>query len=109
MNINSGDTRLVLLCPAWEKYGTAKKVKPGTVILLSRADDMVPFGDREELVRISGRSAKALIEVDADHRLADWSRWQTCWRRANEVRPQKKSRKWTRRSSANLKETSTKP
>ena len=33
MNINSGDAKLVLLCPAWKKWGTAKTVKPGTVIL----------------------------------------------------------------------------
>ena len=31
MNINSGDARLVLLCPAWKKYGTVKTVKPGEV------------------------------------------------------------------------------
>ena len=29
MNIDSGDAKLVLLCPAWKKYGTAKTVKPG--------------------------------------------------------------------------------
>jgi alpha-beta hydrolase superfamily lysophospholipase len=29
MNINVGSTRLVLLCPAWKKWGTAKTVKPG--------------------------------------------------------------------------------
>ncbi len=50
MNINSGEARLVLLCPAWKKWGTAKTVKPGTVILHSRADDVVPFADSEELV-----------------------------------------------------------
>lgn len=71
MNINSGKTRLVLLCPAWKKYGTAKTVKPGTKILHSRADDVVPFADSEELVRISGLPALALIEVGTDHRLAD--------------------------------------
>lgn len=49
MNINSGDARLVLLCPAWKKWGTVKKAKPGTVILHSRADDVVPFADSEEL------------------------------------------------------------
>ena len=37
MNINSGDAKLVLLCPAWKKWGTAKTVKPGTVILHSRS------------------------------------------------------------------------
>src|ERR1022692_4532100 len=54
MNINSGDTRLVLLCPAWKKWGTARTVKPGTLILHSRADDVIPFADSEELVRSSG-------------------------------------------------------
>src|SRR4051812_15074547 len=28
MNINSGEARLVLLCPAWRKYGTPRTVKP---------------------------------------------------------------------------------
>lgn len=71
MNIVSGDARLVLLCPAWRKYGPAKAVKPGTVILHSRADDVVPFADSEELVRTSGPPSPVLIEVGTDHRLAD--------------------------------------
>jgi len=71
MNINSDDARLVLLCPAWKKYGTASRVKPGTVVLHSRADDVVPFADSEELVMNSGLPASALIEVGNDHRLAD--------------------------------------
>jgi hypothetical protein len=71
MNIESGDARLVLLCTAWKKYGTAKTAKPGTVILHSRADDVIPFGDSEELVRNSGLPASALIEVGSDHRLSD--------------------------------------
>jgi hypothetical protein len=68
MNINSSDARLILLCPAWKKWGTAKTVRPSTVILHSRADDVVPFADSEELAKISGA---ALIEVGSDHRLAD--------------------------------------
>jgi alpha-beta hydrolase superfamily lysophospholipase len=71
MNINRGDAKLVLLCPAWRKYGTARTVKPETVILHSRADDVVPFADSEELVRNSGLPAAALVEVGTDHRLAD--------------------------------------
>ena len=70
-NIDSGEAKLVLLCPAWRKYGTARTVKPGTVILHSRADDVVPFGDSEELVSNSGLPASVLIEVGDDHRLAD--------------------------------------
>ena len=71
MPLNSADTPLVLLCPAWKKWGTARTVKPGTVILHSRADDVVPFADSEELVKNSGLPASALIEVGSDHRLAD--------------------------------------
>jgi hypothetical protein len=68
MNIDSGDARLVLLCPAWRKYGCARTVKPDTVILHSRADDVVPFADSEELAKTSGAT---LIEVGTDHRLAE--------------------------------------
>lgn len=71
MNINSGDAKLVLLCPAWKKYGTAKTVGPDTVILHSRADDVVPFDESVELVRNSGLPEYTLVEVGTDHRLAD--------------------------------------
>src|SRR5947209_20512560 len=69
MNLDHGDIPLVLLCPAWKRYGTAKTVKPATVILRSRADDVVPFANSEELVRSSGLPSTALIEVGNDHRL----------------------------------------
>ena len=71
MNINSGEAKLVLLCPAWAKWGTVKTVKPGTLILHSRADDVIPFAHSQELVRNSGLLASALVEVGTDHRLAD--------------------------------------
>jgi hypothetical protein len=68
MNIETGDTPLVLLCPAWKRWGTAKTVKKNTTILHSRADDVVPFGESKEL---ASRSGAVLIEVGDDHRLAD--------------------------------------
>lgn len=71
MNIDSGATPLVLLCPAWKKWGSAKTVKANTTILHSRADDAVPFENSVELVKHSGLSDSALIEVGNDHRLAD--------------------------------------
>jgi hypothetical protein len=46
-------------------------VKPGTVILHSRADSIVPFYHSEELLRNSGLPDDALIETGSDHRLAD--------------------------------------
>ena len=71
MRSDSGAAKLVLLCPSWKKFGTARTLKPGSVTLHSRADDVVPFADSEELVRCSGLPASALIEVGKDHRLAD--------------------------------------
>jgi hypothetical protein len=71
MNIKSGSAKLVLLCPAWKNWGVVKTVKPGTVILHSRADDVIPFADSEELVQNSKLPVSALIEVGSDHRLAD--------------------------------------
>ena len=68
MNINSGKAKLILLCPAWKRWGKVRTVKPGAVILHSRADDIVPFADSEELARTSEAT---LIEVGTDHRLAD--------------------------------------
>jgi len=71
MNMSAGDARMVLLCPAWKKYGSAKTVKLGTTILHSRADDVVPFADSWELAKNSGLPNLALLEVGGDHRLAD--------------------------------------
>ena len=71
ININSSDTPLVLLCPAWKRWGTARTVKKNTMILHSRADEVVPFADSEELVKNSRLPSSALIVVGSDHRLAD--------------------------------------
>jgi len=43
-------------------------VKPGTVILHSLDDDVLPFADSEELAE---DSRATLIEVGSDHRLAE--------------------------------------
>jgi hypothetical protein len=71
MNIESGDTPLLLLCPAWKNWGTATTVKPSTIILHSLQDDVIPFADSEELVANSGLPPETLLEVGQDHRLAD--------------------------------------
>ena len=77
MNLDSGSTPLVLLCPAWKRWGTAKTVKPGTVVLHSEADDVIPFAESRELVRVSGLPESALVVVGNDHRLADPKPLQT--------------------------------
>ena len=71
VNISSGEAKLVLLCPPWKKYGTARTIKADIVILHSKADEVVPFADSEELVRNSRLPAWTLIEIGSDHRLAD--------------------------------------
>ena len=71
MNIDSGNTPLVLLCPAWKRWGATTTVKPNTVILHSPADETIPFADSQELLRNSGLPESALIVVGMDHRLAD--------------------------------------
>ncbi len=71
LNIKAQNTPLVLLCPAWKNWGTVKKLKPNSLILHSRKDDVIPFADSEELVADSGLSQETLIEVGSDHRLAD--------------------------------------
>jgi alpha-beta hydrolase superfamily lysophospholipase len=71
MNLETGATPLVLLCPAWKRWGTVKTAKPGTVILHSEADEVIPFAESWELVQASRLPESALIVVGNDHRLAD--------------------------------------
>ncbi len=71
MNINTKGASLILLCPAWKKWGTAMTVQPGTIILHSEADDVVPLAHSRELVSRSALPATALVIVGNDHRLAD--------------------------------------
>jgi len=71
LNIKSGETPLVLLCPAWKNWGAANYLKPNGVILHSRHDDVIAYEDSEELIERSGLPSESLIEVGGDHRLAD--------------------------------------
>jgi hypothetical protein len=71
MNIKAGSAPLVLLRPVWKYWGTARTVKPGTIILHSKADDVVPFSDSVELLQNSGLSSESLVAVGAEHRLTD--------------------------------------
>jgi hypothetical protein len=69
MNIDSGVTPLVLLCPAWKRWGTATKVKPGTTIIHSDNDEMVPYSDSEELAHNSGLPDDSLWDAVSDYEL----------------------------------------
>jgi hypothetical protein len=71
MNIESGHTPLVLLCPAWKNWGQASRVKSTCCILHSRRDEVIPFADSLELATRSGLPTELLVEIGSDHRLAD--------------------------------------
>lgn len=71
MNLERAGTRLVLLCPAWKKWGDAKTVPADSILIHSRADEVIPFEHTLELARNSHLSETAIIEVGNDHRLAD--------------------------------------
>lgn len=71
MNLDSGLTPLVLLCPAWKRWGVGRTVKAETVILHSEADDVIPIAESRELVRASALPESSLVVVGTDHRLAD--------------------------------------
>ena len=76
-NMQSGQTPLVLLCPAWKNWGTVTNVKPNTIIIHSEADDVIPFADSVQLVKASVLPTENLIAVGNDHRLADAEPLQT--------------------------------
>jgi hypothetical protein len=71
MNMNSGETPLVLLAPAWKRWGKATSVKKpcGSIIVHSRYDDIVPFEDSVQLCLNS--PGLSIIPGGEDHRLND--------------------------------------
>jgi hypothetical protein len=71
MNLDAGGTPMVLLCPAWKRWGTVNRVPPETRVLHSPGDEVIPFADSVELIARSGLPREALLEVGRDHRLAD--------------------------------------
>ena len=71
MNLDAGDVPLVLLCPAWKRWGLIRKVKPGTQILHSREDEVIPFDETLELIGNSGLDESSLIITGENHRLFD--------------------------------------
>ncbi|RUL81917.1 alpha/beta fold hydrolase [Tautonia sociabilis] len=87
MNLQSGWTPLVLLCPAWKRWGSASTAKPGTVIIHSEADDVIPIAESRELLLASGLPDSALVVVGTDHRLADPEPLQAMLEACERARP----------------------
>jgi predicted esterase YcpF (UPF0227 family) len=68
MNIDPRGARLVLIAPAWNIYGTNTKIASNSVILHSKADNIVPYSDS---MTISNLNKAKLIETGDDHRMND--------------------------------------
>ena len=66
MNMDSGDTPLILLAPAWKRWGKARSVKKNCVVIHSPHDEFVPF---EDSIELCGRSGAILVAAGKDHRL----------------------------------------
>ncbi len=71
INMDTGETPLVLIAPAWSSRGTATTVKPATIILHSANDDVVPIEGSRELLRRSGLPEDRLVVVGDNHRMVD--------------------------------------
>jgi hypothetical protein len=71
MRLAAGETPLILIAPAWRRRGVPPKVKPGTVILHSVEDEIVPIADSREIVAASELPDESLVVVGADHSMID--------------------------------------
>lgn len=71
LNIDTGETPLVLIAPAWQNWGKVTTVKPKVVILHSAHDEAVPIEGSRELLRRSGLTEDRLVVVGENHRMVD--------------------------------------
>lgn len=71
MNCQCGEIPMVLVAPAWNWQGSVSTVKPGTIILHSEHDDLVPVEHSRQLTRKSGLPADNLVLVGEDHGMFD--------------------------------------
>jgi len=69
LNVNPRGAKLVLIAPAWKRFGGDPQYCDGTTVILHcRGDKIVPYQDSEELSHDTGAN---LIPCGADHRMSD--------------------------------------
>ena len=71
MNLNLQGVPLVLIAPAWRRWGQATRVPRRTTILHSAADELIPLADSRELAAASQLDAASLVVVGEEHRMND--------------------------------------
>jgi hypothetical protein len=68
LNINTLGTRLILIAPAWKRFGGTPMLACGGVVIHCREDKVIPYEDSEELSKLTGA---ALITCGENHRMSD--------------------------------------
>lgn len=68
MALNPRGADVVLIAPAWRKFGVSPYVPANTKIMHCETDDLVPYKDSEELANLNGVE---LISCGEDHRMSD--------------------------------------
>ena len=68
MAANTKGCRVILIAPAWKKFKVTSSVEPGTIILHSESDDIVPFEDTQELFRKN--TGLEVIACEDNHRMS---------------------------------------
>ncbi len=71
INIETGQTPLVLIAPAWSHWGENATIGPRTIILHSDRDDVVPIEGSRELLRRNDLPEDRLLIVGENHRMVD--------------------------------------
>jgi hypothetical protein len=66
MNLDSGETPLILLAPAWKVWGTARSLNKNCIVIHSPHDEFIPLSASTELC---DRSRATLVIAGKDHRL----------------------------------------
>jgi hypothetical protein len=71
MNLDTADVPTILIAPSWKRWGTVRRVKPGTRILHSAQDEVVPINGSQELLRESGLPEDHLVVAGENHKMTD--------------------------------------
>lgn len=71
MNLETKDIPVVLIAPAWKRWGKAVRMKPGTIVIHSENDAVIPIEDSREAIAASGLPLESLVVSGADHNMVD--------------------------------------
>ena len=69
--MNPRGVPLLLLCPAWKRFGIDARISGPVRILHAAGDELIPLADSVELLARSGLPAAWLTVVGVEHRLHD--------------------------------------